>query len=347
MKFSLRYRNHCIILLLLVFNLHNVTVSGWILSSRTTTRPIMSPSTYYYDQHHHPQQQQQSQYQTRRSHVDNKIDPNSNTSSSSSILSMKIRAMASFVCLTMMEPLIEAGIPIEQILSTNTKTSGTSSKSTDTKLHDVDVITTPTTYISSIDTEIPSIQHNKEGDRTMTLQDEFSPSTITTISDSTSSELWNREIHTSLHGKEGDRNIGLNDEFTPDTDISPTIPTTTNTKDVVSPNDILPSDDVISISDSNNEQSNDVRVEHQIPLTDSNNNDDDVVALHYIPPVPSVISKAFGRPLPIIQEHVPSIQQPPPPLTQVVESNNTTATAPINDTENHVAVVVDEDPYGE
>jgi hypothetical protein len=232
-----------------------------------------------------------------------------------SVISMKVRAMASFLSMAMIESLLASGVPIETILGG----VGDSDETAEAAIAVSDEVPSQDEGLR-LEKEISTVEHQKEGDRKFALKDEFSPLT-------TSDAQLEKEVSTSLHRKEGDRNVALKDGFAPEEpdDLS-SLPTAI-TMTASEPNGI---ENASGIEDTAPTDTSESKVDplSLLPLSEGTNTP------HLIPPVPPAISTAFGRPLPLIREHVPPLQQPP---------ELTTASSPsIAST-----VVGDEDPYGE
>jgi hypothetical protein len=225
-----------------------------------------------------------------------------------SVTAMKVRAMASFLSMAMIESLLASGVSIETILGGVTDISKTS---------DAEIAALNE---SPLENEIPTREHQKEGDRKFALKDEFSPLT-------TSDAQLEKEVSTTLHRKEGDRNVALKDGFAPEEpDQFSSLPTAEIT--TMSESDGI--DNVSAIEDISQTTTPETDVD-AAPLSPFSLRAD---TPHLIPPVPPAISTAFGRPLPVIRDHVPPLQQPPELTTASSLSSANT-------------VVADEDPYGE
>jgi hypothetical protein len=241
--------------------------------------------------------------------------------------SIKIRAMAAFLSISMLESMLAAGAPTEKLAGMSSLNENpTTVKDTDTI-----VSSQSSREEQMLDKEIATPMHKKEGDRKFALPDEFSPS-ITT------DDQLNQEVNTVLHKKEGDRIVALQDGFAPEQEAS----SVTEFKEI---ENAIPANDSIERA---------AATETTMPVTVVRDDDDDSpqqqlsnqsflstdlsLHPHYIPPVPNVISAAFGRPLTIITEHVP-------PLRQSVETIPKEATPSV--TAKVPSAVADEDPYGE
>ena len=284
-------------------------------------------------------QQQQQKYKERSRTVvlrSSKADDTTTTTTTilestatgTSETSIKIRALASFISMNMLEAMLAAGIPIEKIISMTslsssiTSDSSTSSSSSPPPPNDGDVTSTITTA------PVEDIMTNEVNDEAR-IESDF-------------------ESSKSLHHKEGDRIIAMQDTFNTDDDISPVRPIANTSTDVLQESEAPTTDGSMMSSSSITLQQ---QQEH----------------LLLIPEIPSVISKAFGRPLSVIREHVPPMQQKLPPIlaTEMITTttnetndishsnvavgtvdsgdNNTTTTTIGTD----IKVVTDEDPYGE
>jgi hypothetical protein len=306
------FTNYCrswIRLVLLLFLISNSLISyssAWIyLSSPRIASSKTSFITSYYKcsqqqfpnfitrnkYHRYQRSQQQLPFTVLfKSQREQSTTDNNNTSRSSSLpldsTAVKIRAMASFVSMSLLESMLEAGIPIEKLIPTMSSSTTTNDS------------------------------------------DNTSPIDHDTISD--------EEISTPMHIKEGDRIINMLDTFVADND------------------------------NNNNTTSSD--------RTTTNNNDSTLYYNHHhycdhllIPPIPNAISTAFGRPLPIIREHVLPLQPVQSTdkdsynenrktminnkitatnieATTMIQSTTTTASSSSSRT---IKAVTDEDPYGE
>lgn len=240
--------------------------------------------------------------------------------------SIKIRALASFISMNMLEPMLAAGIPIEKIISM-TSSSSTSSPP------EVDAVIPAAPVVSS---------SNEDGDTSSTTDKN------------------NSEFSTSLHQKEGDRIVAMEDTFDTTGDTATIAVSTTNDPFLVPD----PTPGPMEASSSSYPQ-------QEPPPQDS--------SLLFIPQIPSVISTAFGRPLPVIQEHVPPIRPLAAATVPTTSSSTplpvvpsmTTTTTTTNDTSDNtnmaeaeppislaagddtttttasIKAVTDEDPYGE
>lgn len=279
-------------------------VNAWFLSSPTRKIPEHAVSFSLIV----PRRQCTSTKFTRRKSV---CFVKSDEDISISASSMKVRAMASFLSMAMLESLLASGVPIETILGGG----GVMNRTADEDFPNSGV-TLPT------EKEISTQEHQKEGDRKFALKDEFSPlSTLETGLE--------KEISTSMHEKEGDRNIALKDGFSPEEPIT-------------NPTSSVP----IEISSTAIESSGvgDFPAIEDAATTVAEKEVDAKLLSpkmtmgadtpHLIPPVPPAISTAFGRPLLVLREHVPPLQQ---------ESESTTMSSVLTDNK----VVADEDPYGE
>jgi hypothetical protein len=252
------------------------------------------------------------------------------TSKSTSETSIKIRALASFISMNMLESMLAAGIPIEKIISMTALSSSNSSSSSPPD----DDATGTTTPFSGITTS----EMNGGGGA---------------VTDDTLLSIENSESSSSLHHKEGDRIIAMQDTFNTD-DIVPSSIQLHNT-------DTSPELVQEFVDSKNSEAPN--AAGSMIPSSSLHQQQQQLLL---IPEIPSVISKAFGRQLPVIQEHVPSMQPklPSPIVSQSTSTITATTTKEMNDishnkegegfiTDNNTSIrtdmkiVTDEDPYGE
>ena len=301
-----------------------VVVHWWCIITTTTAwtnlqRAQHFPYKWTSSQVHHSddsstptirQQQQQQQKGLSSSKTDDTtlIEAAATTSETS----IKVRALASFISMNMLEPMLAAGVPIEKIMSMTSSSSSLDSSSS--------------------------------------------------VSDDTVDTVETRSTTTSLHQKEGDRIVSIKDTF--DTgDSAPTIPLPPPTAVIVDGHD----DGTVHNSEAPTTNTgtpplSPTTVEPR-PSTFSSS---DVLL---IPTIPSVISTAFGRPLSVVQENVPPLQQPQQmtttssmedkvsPLQQPhIVTTTTTTTTTIEENAPSLqpprimtttTIVSDEDPYGE
>jgi hypothetical protein len=304
--------------------------NAWFLSSSLITKstPDLTASSLLMFQLRHkneniPQQQQHRRMPFWLSQVVEGTDQ----SITDTETSIKIRAMAAFLSISMLESMLAAGAPTEKLAGmTSLNENPTTVKDTDTI-----VSSQSSREEQMLDKEIATPMHKKEGDRKFALQDEFSPS-ITT------DDQLNQEVNTVLHKKEGDRIVALQDGFAPEQDAS----SVTEFKEI---ENAIPANDSIERT-----AATETTMPATVELDDDNDSPqqqlsnqsflspDSSLHPHYIPPVPNVISAAFGRPLTIITEHVP-------PLRQLVDTIPKEATPSV--TAKVPSAVADEDPYGE
>jgi hypothetical protein len=206
-----------------------------------------------------------------------------------SVTSMKVRAMASFISMSILESLLASGIPMETILEG--ASGGGMNNSTAPAEHSVeDEPGRPEEVL--LEQEIPTLEHQKEGDRRFALQDAFSPSSSSVSSTDASLE---KEISTLLHKKEGDRILALQDGFAPEeeekeTDANPPLSFTATT---------VSEEDVIEKDEEEEEEEEDTPTATIATAGSPFSVHADTP--HLIPPVPAAISMAFGRPLPVMR----------------------------------------------
>ncbi len=222
------------------------------------------------------------------------IEPTATATATASDTSIKVRALASFISMTMLEPMLAAGVPIEKIMSMTSSSS---------------------------------------------VSDDAVESRTTT---------------TPLHQKEGDRIVSIEDTF--DTgDTAPTIPLQPPTVIVDGHDDDTAHNSDAPITSSGTSLSPTTVEPRPSPSSSS---------LLLIPPIPSVISTAFGRPLSVVQQHEPPLQQPQilttattmeekePPLQPPQIMTTTTMKENVPSLQQPqimttTTMVSDEDPYGE
>lgn len=170
--------------------------------------------------------------------------------------------------------------------------------------------------------------HEKEGDRIITLKDEFNARidgddvinaedtmlgdndnsdalvapTVSSTSEFDKSVLLDKEKSTSLHEKEGDRIVALKDEFAPDEETFDETITNNN----VDSSTVHPPLPVIDAIDELKTTTSTTSVNVVI-------GDDDTTEpssyQKFVPPIPEVISLGFGRALPVITSEIPSTEQ--------------------------------------
>ena len=238
--------------------------------------------------------------------------------------SIKLRALASFISMNMLESMFTAGVPIETILS-RTEALSLSSEATSTPSppENIDNGNNPTTLVTDDDVD----------DVVVNDHEDFS------------------ESSTPLHQKEGDRMVAMQDTFDTTGDTTSAV--------LLSP-----------LRTNHNNDNNDETTTH----CESDVSSSSSSQLLFIPPIPSVVSTAFGRPLPVIQEQIPPLQTlliHPSATTTMNDISNlnqatvvttstqhpekvlTTTTITTSDddddddTTNSMKMAIDEDPYGE
>ena len=242
--------------------------------------------------------------------------------------SIKLRALASFISMNMLESMFTAGVPIETILS-RTEALSLSSEATSTPSppENIDNGNNPTTLVTDDDVD----------DVVVNDHEDFS------------------ESSTPLHQKEGDRMVALQDTF----DTTGLL-ASDDTSTVLSPPPLRTN------QDNNNSDETTTHCESDVSSSSSSSLSQ---LLLFIPPIPSVVSTAFGRPLPVIQEQIPPLQtlrihpsattttndiSNPNQATVVITTSTqppekvlTTTTSDDVDTTNSMKMAIDEDPYGE
>ena len=239
--------------------------------------------------------------------------------------SIKLRALASFISMNMLESMFTAGVPIETILS-RTEALSLSSEATSTPSppENIDNGNNPTTLVTDDDVD----------DVVVNDHEDFS------------------ESSTPLHQKEGDRMVAMQDTFDTTGDTTSAV--------LLSP-----------LRTNHNNDNNDETTTH----CESDVSSSSSSQLLFIPPIPSVVSTAFGRPLPVIQEQIPPLQTlliHPSATTTMNDISNlnqatvvttstqhpekvlTTTTITTSDDDddddditNSMKMAIDEDPYGE
>ena len=250
--------------------------------------------------------------------------------------SIKLRALASFISMNMFESMLTAGVPIETILSRTEALSSLSSEATSTP-------SSPDINDNGNNPTTPVTDNNDNNSNDVVVDDD---------DDDVDDLLSGSESSTPLHQKEGDRMVALQDTFD-----------TTG---------LLASDDTSAILlppplRTNQDNNNDENTNHCESSSSSQ-------LLLFIPPIPSVVSTAFGRPLPVIQEQIPPLQTlliHPSATTTMNDISNlnqatvvttstqhpekvlTTTTITTSDDDdddditNSMKMAIDEDPYGE